>query len=144
MRLVEITPENGEIAIGLKVSKDQEKVISNNLLSLAQAYAYRKIADAFLLYEEDTPVGFVLLQIDIKDDFFDVWRLMIDYKYQRRGYGKKALLVIIEYFKSKGAKVVHLSHQENNYGVAELYKAVGFEYTGEIEDGEVLMELKIK
>lgn len=143
MRLVEITSENGETAIQLKVSKEQEKVIADNLFSLAQAYAFRPIAEAYLLYEDDVAVGFCLLQVDIKDDFFDVWRLMIDHKQQGKGYGRKALIVIIEYLKSKGASVIHMSHQENNYGVGKLYESVGFHYTGEIEDGEVLMEFQV-
>lgn len=46
---------------------------------------------------------------------------MIDHHYQGCGYGKKALMVIIDYLKDNGANVIHISHQENNYGVGKLY-----------------------
>ena len=144
MKLVNITPENYEDAINLKVKDDQKEFIASNFQSLAEAYAYREIAEAFLLSADNTYVGFCLLQVDVKDNFFDIWRIMIDEYYQGKGYGKQALEVIIDYLISKGATTIHMSHQENNHGVSKLYKSLGFKYTGEIEDGEVLMELNVK
>lgn len=144
MKLVKITPDNYEIAIRLKVKKEQEEFIASNLISLAEAYAYREYAEAYLLQVENTYVGFCLLQVDIKDDFYDIWRIMIDQKHQGKGYASKALKVIIDYLITKSARMIHISHQENNYDVGKLYRKIGFEYTGEIEDGEVLMEYRVE
>jgi diamine N-acetyltransferase len=143
MKLVGINPENYELAIKMSVHNEQEQFIASNLISLAEAYAYREFAEAYLLYDDESLIGFCLLQVDFKDDYFDIWRIMIDQKYQGKGYGLKALKKVMEYLKSKGAKIIHISHQENNYGVGSLYKKAGFEYTGEIEDGEVLMEYRV-
>jgi diamine N-acetyltransferase len=143
MKLVSINQDNYELTINMSVKSEQEKFIASNLVSLAEAYVYREFAEAYLLYDDAKYIGFCLLQVDVKNDYFDIWRIMIDQKYQGKGYGLKALKVIMDYLKNKNAKIIHISHQENNYGVGTLYKKVGFEYTGEIEDGEVLMEYKV-
>lgn len=142
MKLEKITPENYQFALSLSVKERQKEYIASNMQSLAEAYAYRAYAEAYLISLNGTYIGFCLLQVDLKEQFFDIWRLMIDKDYQGKGYGKQALLIIIDYLKTKGSRTIHISHQENNYGVSRLYQSLGFVYTGEIEDGEVLMTLK--
>ena len=69
---------------------------------------------------------------------------MIGKQHQGKGYGEQALRLAIDFQIKQGAKVIHLSHQTNNYGPSKIYQKLGFIYTGEIEDGEVLMEYIVK
>ena len=93
---------------------------------------------------DDLPVGFILFLIDPEEEQYEICRLMIDQKQQKKGYGREALLLAIRHLAKAGAKKIELSHQTNNYGVGKLYESVGFHYTGVIDDGEVMMEMEIK
>ena len=70
---------------------------------------------------------------------------MIDRNYQKRGYGKKAMKEIIEFFRKEKVKKINLSFEPENILAMRLYSACGFKETGEMdEDREIIMEMKIK
>ena len=142
--LQEINKENYERVVRLELTEKQKEVIATNLESLAQAYACRDICKAFAICNDEEVVGFMLLQVDKNDDYFDIWRIMIGKQFQGKGFGEQALLLAVDFQIKQGAKVIHMSHQTNNYGPSKLYQKVGFKYTDEIEDGEVLMEYRVK
>ncbi|WP_217587722.1 GNAT family N-acetyltransferase [Lentibacillus saliphilus] len=43
------------------------------------------------MYNDKTPVGFILFIIDKEEPCYEICRMMIDEQYQKKGYGKKAL-----------------------------------------------------
>ena len=89
-------------------------------------------------------VGFVMMGYFAEKDLYDIWRFMIDERYQKKGYGKAALLLSIEYLsKEFNVNDIFLSFEPNNVIAEKLYSSVGFKRTGEIEDGEVVMRLSI-
>lgn len=143
VQLQDINKENYGRVVRLELTEKQKEVIATNLESLAQAYACRDVCRAFAICDDAEVVGFILLQFDKKDNFYDIWRIMIGKQFQGKGYGEQALLLAIEFLKKQGAKVIHMSHQTNNYEPSKLYQKVGFKYTGKIEDGEVLMEYEV-
>ena len=143
IKLQEVCKDNYNDVVKLELTEPQQKVIASNLVSLAQAYVCRDISKAFAIYNDDQVIGFTLLQTDKEKDFFYVWRIMIDKEFQGKGYGEKALQLVVDYLIREGAKVIHMSHQTNNYGPSKLYQKVGFKYTKKIEDGEVLMEYHV-
>lgn len=53
IELKEITKDNYENVICLKVSENQEGYVSANVYSLAQAYVYNKTAFPFAIYADD-------------------------------------------------------------------------------------------
>ena len=63
-----------------------------------------------LEYEEDKPVGFLMIGFDVDDYWedapviakgnYNLWRLMIDKAYQGRGYGKEAVRLALEFIKT--------------------------------------------
>ena len=60
IKLEEITADNFEDVLNLKVSKNQENFVSTTAYSLAQAYVYRENAYPFAIYADDTLVGFIM------------------------------------------------------------------------------------
>ncbi|WP_282138701.1 GNAT family N-acetyltransferase [Rossellomorea aquimaris] len=48
------------------------------------------------IYHQDSMVGFIMYGIDPETSRMEMSRLMIDRKYQGRGYGKKATQLLIE------------------------------------------------
>lgn len=140
IRLVEINPENWRL--GLKVAENQKSFVSNETGILARAYAYRDFrSNAFVIYNDDTPVGMALYYDCEPLEAYDFSQLFIDERYQGRGYGKEAAKLIIDLMIDDGKydKII-LCFIEGNELAEKLYEALGFRLTGERDEDEIMME----
>jgi RimJ/RimL family protein N-acetyltransferase len=91
------------------------------------------------------PAGFVMLA-DVTEHHPDpfLWRLLIDRRHQRRGIGERVLQMIVERTRTQGATGLMTSWVPDLAGSPEpFYRRVGFEPTGEIDDGEVVARLDL-
>lgn len=72
-----------------------------------------------------------------------VWldRLLIDKTYQGNGYGKTAVIALIERLsKEYNCHRIYLSVYDNNQAAIRLYKQIGFYFNGEYDiNGENVM-----
>ena len=98
--LREITRENLNHILDLKVTKEQEKFVASNAVSIAQAHFYPDVAWFRAIYADETPVGFVMLEEDRVNSTYSLWRLMIDSSFQRQGLGRRAVQLVLEYAKT--------------------------------------------
>ena len=136
IKLDEITADNLEVVLKLKVSKEQENFVSTTAYSLAQAYVYRENAYPFAIYADDTLVGFIIFGFYELRNQYTLWKFLIDEKYQNKGYGKIALLLGIEYMKKQhDIKEMYTGVAIDNNVAERLYQLVGFELTGLVENG---------
>ncbi len=142
--LREITEENFERCVKLKVADNQKKFVATNVLSIAES----KVSPYLIplaVYNDDEMVGFTLHGKDPKSKKYYIVRLMIDEKIQGKGFGKLATLKLIEKMNEKDdCDAVYLSYVPGNEGAEELYLNLGFEKTGEIDEGEIEMKLDLK
>jgi len=138
--LREITPENFKECINLKVSETQTNFVAPNVVSIAQAKIY-PTANPFAVYADNEMVGFAMFGLDTDDDRYYLIRLMIDEKYQGKGYGKAATLEVIERMKQiEDCRELYLSFVPENTNAERLYETIGFVRTGEInESSEIVM-----
>ena len=136
IKLDEITADNLEVVLKLKVSKEQENFVSTTAYSLAQAYVYRENAYPFAIYADDTLVGFIMFGFYELRNQYTLWKFLIDEKYQNKGYGKMALALGIEYMKKQyDIKEMYTGVAIDNDVAERLYHSVGFQLTGLIENG---------
>lgn len=136
IKLDEITADNLEVVLKLKVSKEQENFVSTTAYSLAQAYVYRENAYPFAIYADDTLVGFIMFGFYELKNQYTLWKFLIDEKYQNKGYGKMALALGIEYMKKQyDIKEMYTGVAIDNDVAERLYHSVGFQLTGLIENG---------
>lgn len=63
VELREITKENYEECLGLKVADSQKNFVSSTVHSLAQAWVYYKTAFPFVIYADNEMVGFIIFGI---------------------------------------------------------------------------------
>ena len=143
LTLQEVTKKNLDKILNLIVTPEQEKFVADNAVSIAQDYFY---PDAWFraIYADETPVGFVMLESDRVNSFYSLWRLMIDTRFQRQGFGRRAIELILEYVKTlSGAKVLWTSCVPGNGSPKKFYEKMGFTDTGNLdEDEEIIMEYK--
>lgn len=143
INLVEVTPENWRVNIG--VAPEQKTHVCDKAGILARAYAYRNSrSNALLICDDDTPVG-IALYYDLDDlKEYDLCQFFIDARYQRKGYGTEAAKQILKLLKDDGKfDKVTLCYTEGNTAAKNFYEKLGFTYTGDCEDGEIVMERKL-
>jgi diamine N-acetyltransferase len=147
--LREISAETVRAIIELEVAEDQQNFVASNAVSLAQAL-FSPEAWYRAIYRGDEPVGFVMLYdealrpVPPAHPAVGVWRLMVDRRFQGQGIGKAALLQVIEHVRAKGLySKLNLSYVPGP-GCPELfYRQLGFQPNGQVEDGEVVLELPL-
>ena len=144
IKLKEITEENYIDCLNLNVADSQTSFVASNTYSLAQAWVYHETAYPFAIYNDDEMVGFVMMGFYKPKGVYNIWRFMIDERFQGKGYGKQALLLAIEYLRDKyNVTEIFLSFAPGNTVAEKLYTDVGFRRTGELEDNEIVMCLKL-
>lgn len=142
IELAPVTEHNFRDCIKLTVADDQTDFVAANLFTLAQAYVYPTWQPR-AIYADGQLVGFVATGTDSDTGHQWIIRFMIDKNLQGKGFGKAALLAIIDQLAAANpASEIRLSYVPGNETAERLYRAVGFAPTGEIDDGEVVMRLE--
>lgn len=139
-----IDPENWRL--GLKVSESQKRFVSDDMRLLARAYAYRESrSNAYVIYNDDVPVGMALYYDCDELNAFDFSQIFIDERYQGKGFGIEAAQQILDIMKSDGKydKVV-LCYIDGNEAAKNMYEKLGFCLTGERDEDEIIMEKKLR
>ena len=138
--LREVTKENLRDIFALEVAPEQGSYVATNEMSIAQAYFDREIAWFRAIYADETPVGFLMLSDDAKKQTYFLWRLMVDERYQKLGFAKRALGLLFDYVRTRpGAKEILVSYVPGDAGPQGFYEKLGFIPTGEMEGKEVVM-----
>ena len=147
-----VTKENWEAVIDLKVREDQAGFVASNLYSIAQSkfgdeYEGHWDLFPFAIYDDGKPVGFLMYALNFSHPTHQVFiqRLMVDQNFQGRGYGKFGMNWMLALFRAdERIKVVGISYAPENEAARKLYAGLGFEETGRIVDDETEAILKIR
>ena len=141
VELREITQENYEECLNLRVQEHQKAFVSSTVHSLAQAWVYRDTAYPFAVYADDIMVGFLMLGYYARKDQYTLWKFLIDERYQNRGYSRKALGLAIRFLADRfHVKEVYTAYSSSNTVARDLYASFGFQETGEVEENQVEMK----
>lgn len=141
-----VTAHHRQACLDLQVRPEQRAFVAPNAASLSEASAH-PAAEALAVYRDDEVVGFVLLHPidpDRPHAGHAIVRLMIDQRFQGQGLGRSALAAAVEHIVAvHRVETVRLSVVPENGPARRLYAAAGFVETGEIDDGEIVMELTV-
>lgn len=139
--LKEIDINNFWDIISLKVSENQEELVTSNAVSIAQAKVQVECQPR-AIYQDELPVGFIMYCIDRDDNEWWIYRLMIDEKFQSRGIGRAAMeLVISKIQMDKTREKIYVGVDSRGILSKRLYEALGFKYTGDKFGKEEIMVL---
>jgi diamine N-acetyltransferase len=142
--LRQITKETLRPVLKLSVAPSQLGFVATNAVSIAQAHFEPEKAWFRAVYADDTPVGFVMLSDDpIKPEYY-LWRFMIDQRYQRHGFGRRAIGLLIEHVRQRpGATELLTSCVPGEGTPIPFYEKLGFVQTGEKDEDELVLRLKL-
>ena len=146
LKLRKIDESNFIECFNLSLGEGQDRFVSHPIRSLAQAYVYYNQCTPFGIYSNDTIVGYVMVIYDYDEETYNIWHMMIDEKYQGKGYGSIAIKLCIDYIKSKpfgSSNDVILTCNIDNSIAIHIYENIGFKDTGERDDNELVMKLVV-
>ena len=148
-----VIKDNWRELIRLKVRDDQTHFVASNLYSIAEAQFGDEYEGHWDLYpfgiydDEGSPVGFLMygINLDHPEQQAFIQRLMIDDKFQGKGYGRFGMQKVLEIFQAEARiQRVGISYEPENEAARKLYASLGFEETGKMIEGEVEAVLQLK
>ncbi len=144
--LQEVTASTVRPVTYLRVAPEQEDYVASNAVSIAQAYFHREAWFRSIHTESDL-IGFVMLSDSTlltpapAPAQLSLWRFMIDRRYQKAGFGRKALELVVAHARTRpGIDAIYTSYVVGPHGPMDFYLSFGFRHTGEIKpNGEVAL-----
>jgi diamine N-acetyltransferase len=147
-----ITDQNRDEVVALRIAPFQEGYVSGVADSLDEA---RETPEGNpwcrAVYADDQPVGFVMLSWDVAPDppriigpWF-LWKLLIDERHQRRGYGRETVRLVAGIVRDNGGSELLTSHVVGDGSPEGFYRQIGFVPTGEQDEkGEMVLALTLR
>ncbi|KQY70288.1 spermidine acetyltransferase [Ensifer sp. Root142] len=134
-----IKPEDHTCVLALQPHSHELSYVASNAASLEEADE-NPACTALVIRAQGEPVGFAMYALDEDDGNYWVYRLMIDARFQGMGYGRAALSRIIQKLAElPDCSCIVLGVKPENERARRLYENAGFQVTGEIIDGEIVM-----
>ncbi len=148
----EVTQENWRATLELAVFPEQQRFIADYtpITAIALAKAYIRPAGLvwipYAFYKDDEMIGFTELAYE-PESLEDYWifHFFIDYRYQRRGYGKEALHTFFRFIRDHypQCQAIQLTVHPENEVAKRLYTGVGFRETERELMGEPVYKLNM-
>lgn len=143
IQLEELNVDNWLTVCDLSVTEEQKEVFPIPNVYWIGISRYEENTTLFAIKDEEEYVGLVGCGYDEDGISGYINPLMIDRKFQGRGYSKEALRLIIDYLsKQLKVTVIHLGHRKNNKAASALYESLGFVIVDEDEQ-DYYRELQI-
>jgi diamine N-acetyltransferase len=150
-----VTEADRAAALAVERGPGQERFVASVEESFRDAVVdARAVPRSWTVNDGDEVVGFVMISdgipperlatdTDLIGPYF-LWRLLIDRRRQRRGYGTAALDALVEYLRGRpGADVLYTSAGQGVGSPQAFYERYGFVSTGRIVEDEVVLRLDL-
>ena len=149
------TEADRQAALALEVNPEQERFVAGVAESFEDAEREARAVPRFWMIDAgDEIVGFVMISdgipagrlatdSDLLGPYF-LWRLLIDRRFQRRGYGSATLAAVADYVRARpNGEALLVSAGQGDGSPQPFYERYGFVPTGQIVDGEVVLRLDL-
>ena len=137
MRLISVTEDNWMDVASLSVKEEQKKYVAPAIGILARGYVYRDCNAKIYAFENDGVIVGTALVREFTDEplGYDLQQFMIDEKYQGKGYGSRALELILDELRKEGRyDHVELCVKKADTEAIRLYGKHGFTDSGYVDE----------
>ena len=149
-----VSDEDRAAATALRVAPGQEQFVASVDESFRDAERYPEaLARYWGVYDGAELVGFTMISDGIPDDVLEadptlvgpyfLWRLLIDERHQRQGYGTATIDALVEYVRARGGTELLTSYTAGDGSPGPFYERYGFVPTDRIVDGERVLRLDL-
>lgn len=140
-----VTKDNWREIAQLTPKRGQQNWVAPNWYSILEKVLDDSPMFSMGIYDGDKPVGYTMYGYYEEDDRYYINRLMMDKKYQKKGYGRSAMHAIIDaMWAIPKCDVIYISFVPGNDIARDLYISLGFVDNDEILDGELIYRLDKK
>ncbi len=144
--LKSITRENFEAVIALEVATSQRDYVADNLYSIAES-SFHPTYQPRAIYWGGEVVGFLMYESfhhNERPPVYNIFRLMVDRRYQGRGIGHSAMQCVLDEIKAQGPfERIAICYVSTNQVARDFYASLGFQETGMSEEtDEVIAEIR--
>lgn len=113
-----------------------EEWLTSTAFSIVQS-VYEPEWESRLIYDDKTIIGFAFYGLWAEKQAPLLCRYAIDVAHQGKGYGQRALPVVIREMAAQyRTDCIYLTLEENNARAVHIYRKFGFVPTGEMDEGE--------
>jgi diamine N-acetyltransferase len=149
-----VTDEDRAAARALRVAPGQEEFVAGVEESLLEAEECPELlARYWTVHDADSIVGFTMISDGIPEAVlagdpniigpYYLWRLLIDERHQRRGYGTAALDAVVRHVRARGGRELLTSYTAGEGSPAPFYERYGFAETDRFVEGERVLRLDL-
>ena len=151
-----VTDADRAAALALSVGPGQDRFVASVETSFRDAVVdAHAMPRMWTVHDGDTAVGFVMISDGIPverlasdEDLvgpYYLWRLMIDRRFQRRGYGTATLDAVVAYLRDRpSADVLWTSAGQGDGSPQPFYERYGFAATDRVVEDEVVLGLDLR
>ena len=151
-----VTDEDRAAALALELKPGQDQFVASVAESFEDAERearavprYWTVNDGsrvvgFVMISDGIPAGRLATDSDLLGPYF-LWRLLIDRRQQRRGFGTATIDAVVEYLRGRpNGDALLVSAGQGDGSPQPFYERYGFIPTGQIVDGEVVLRLDLR
>jgi diamine N-acetyltransferase len=153
-----VSEDDEEAVMGLRRGPGQERYLGRMISHFEDAIADAKacprmwsVHDAatgqlvgFVMISDNIPAETLAADDDIVGPYF-LWRLLVDHRFQKRGYGAATIDAVVEFLRANrpNADVLLTSCKAGDGSPQPFYLRYGFRKTGEVKWGEDILALDL-
>jgi diamine N-acetyltransferase len=153
-----VSEDDEEAVMGLRRGPGQERYLGRMISHFEDAIADAKacprmwsVHDAatgqlvgFVMISDNIPAETLAADDDIVGPYF-LWRLLVDHRFQKRGYGAATIDAVVEFLGANrpNADVLLTSCKAGDGSPQPFYLRYGFRKTGEVKWGEDILALDL-
>lgn len=137
IKLFDIDERNFFDVRALSVSEEQKRFLDSAVGIIARGYLYRSCRGKALgISDDDCIVGVALVRdLDEEPACYDLQQILIDKRFQNRGYGTEAVRLILSLLSGERKyDRVDVCVDKANTAALKMFGKLGFEDTGYIAD----------
>lgn len=135
-----VTIDNYEDVCDLEVSPEQRNYLASNMFSLVEA-SFNPGYQTRAIYRDNELVGFIMWLMQ-QAGKMEIWRFMIDQKFQQQGLGRIALgLALAEIRQQPEVCCIEICYNPENPLAKPFYASFGFVETGMDDENEDMLAL---
>ncbi|HUG29379.1 MAG TPA: GNAT family N-acetyltransferase [Candidatus Limnocylindria bacterium] len=150
-----VTDADRAAALAVRAGPGQDRFVASVEQSLRDAVAYAHAKPRYWTVNDGgAVVGFVMLSDGVAPEVVEadphmvspyfLWRLLIDHRHQRRGYGAAAFDALVEYVGERpDVDALYTSAVPGEGSPQPFYERYGFVPTGDVADDEVVLRFDL-
>jgi diamine N-acetyltransferase len=140
--LLDVNDSNWRECADLQLAAEEKLFLSSNVYALAE-WKFETESIFRAIYADTVLVGMLAYYLHDGEYgyFYWLYHLMIEKKYQGKGYGEAAVKLAVKEMLQLGATEIRTMHMPGNTRAQNLYKKLGFEQIGTLDGGDIFLRL---